>query len=285
MTAKAMNAGTVAMTGASRKTGLSTAAGDDVLLQRQLDAVGEALQQPERARAGSGPRRMLHAPDDPALDPDRQQRDHTGRRKRQTTLTRMSHHGSWPNDGGRGPRSGHHGSLLDVGRPAPTGTPTSRPVRDRGARRIGTHTTRSGMSATARGSVISPRSVETVTGPPSVGADLLSGRGREAGERGVCRAREVRFAVLHPARVQHHPPGREHRLPGPGAGGGSAGTSGSGRSAGRIPRASSSARAPGASPKPKRRPSSRRACRAPVGRAARRCRAAPRRTGAGGPPS
>jgi hypothetical protein len=48
---------------------------DDVLLQRQLDAVGEALQQalrPDPVRSDP----VLHPGDHPALPPDREQRHH-----------------------------------------------------------------------------------------------------------------------------------------------------------------------------------------------------------------
>ena len=73
MTAKDTKHIAAAMIGASDEDDLVGGLGDDVFLQRQLDAVGEGLQQAERAGAvGAGP--LLHPADDPALEPDHEQR-------------------------------------------------------------------------------------------------------------------------------------------------------------------------------------------------------------------
>ena len=75
ITAKVTNAGIAAITGASDEDDLVGGLRDDVLLQRQLHAVGEALQQAERAvDVGADP--VLHPGDDPALEPDVEQRQH-----------------------------------------------------------------------------------------------------------------------------------------------------------------------------------------------------------------
>ena len=74
ITAKVTNAGIVEITGARTKTSLVGGLRDDVLLQRQLHAVGEALQQAERAvHVGADP--VLHPGHDAALAPDVEQRE------------------------------------------------------------------------------------------------------------------------------------------------------------------------------------------------------------------
>ena len=73
ITAKATNAGIAAMTGASDEDHLVGGLRDDVFLQRQLHAVGEALQQAERA-VHVGADAVLHAGHDAALEPDVEQR-------------------------------------------------------------------------------------------------------------------------------------------------------------------------------------------------------------------
>ena len=64
----------------------------DVLLEHRLHAVGEGLQQPERAGAvGAGT--LLHAADDAPLEPDHQQRADQQVDEDRTALIRDSHHG------------------------------------------------------------------------------------------------------------------------------------------------------------------------------------------------
>jgi hypothetical protein len=64
MIAKAMNDVPAAMIGATKKTSF---------LQRQLERVGDRLQQAPRP-GPVGPRPVLHPTDDPALEPDHEDR-------------------------------------------------------------------------------------------------------------------------------------------------------------------------------------------------------------------
>ena len=73
MTEKATNAGTTEMHRRDDEDHLVGRLGGDVLLERQLHAVGEALQQPEGA-VHVGADAVLHARDDAALPPDVEQR-------------------------------------------------------------------------------------------------------------------------------------------------------------------------------------------------------------------
>ena len=73
ITAKAMKAGITAMHRREDEDDLVGGLGDDVLLERQLHAVGEALQQAEGA-VHVGADAVLHPGDDPALPPDVEQR-------------------------------------------------------------------------------------------------------------------------------------------------------------------------------------------------------------------
>ena len=73
ITEKVTNAGTVAMTGASEEDHLVGGLRDDVFLQRQLHAVGEALEQTERA-VHVGADAVLHPGHDATLEPDVEQR-------------------------------------------------------------------------------------------------------------------------------------------------------------------------------------------------------------------
>ena len=75
ITANARNAGVAETIGARTKTALVGRLGDDVFLERQLDAVGEALQQAPRADP-VGADALLHPGDDAALGTDREQRHH-----------------------------------------------------------------------------------------------------------------------------------------------------------------------------------------------------------------
>ena len=74
ITANVTNAGTAAMHRREDEDHLVGGLRDDVLLERQLHAVGERLQQAERAvHVGADP--VLHPGHDPALPPDVEQRE------------------------------------------------------------------------------------------------------------------------------------------------------------------------------------------------------------------
>ena len=158
---------------------------DDVFLQRQLDAVHERLEQAERP-GPVRPRPLLHPADDPALRPDREQRhDHQEEEDEQDLddhqppglvveagqgrVGRREHAGM---AGGRSRQApvrhagqATHSALLRVTR-LPCPATSSRRISEP-ADRVGSHTTRSGMTATSTGRVSEPRPVATVTLPPS----------------------------------------------------------------------------------------------------------------------
>ena len=96
ITENAVNAQIAEMIGAKKKTTLSARFGRMSSLNGQLQAVGEGLQQAERADlVGAGPH--LHPGHHPALEPDAEQRQPADRTTKTTTiLMRTSHHGSWP---------------------------------------------------------------------------------------------------------------------------------------------------------------------------------------------
>ena len=74
ITAIARNAGIAAMSGARDEDDLVDRLGDDVFLQHQLHAVGEALQQPEGA-VHVGADAVLHPSHHATLEPDVEQRE------------------------------------------------------------------------------------------------------------------------------------------------------------------------------------------------------------------
>src|SRR5262249_37807890 len=144
------------------------AAGDDVLHQRQLDAVYQRLEQAERP----GPVRpdaVLHVPEQAALGPDRDDRAEQQEQEQEQDLDDDQPPRVVPEVGQRrvtrGDSQARHSGLLIVTRlPWPTPSParTAQP-----AEFVGSQTTRSGMSAISAGTVMAPRSVATVTLPPS----------------------------------------------------------------------------------------------------------------------
>src|SRR5690606_23193422 len=180
-------------------------AGDDVLLERQLDAVREALQQPEGARP-VGTDAQLHPADDAALDPHRHQHGHDQEREDGDDLAADQPprvRAEVLQRGVRGDRrQGRHGERAHLLPPAfsseaaavaavaPASTPpairTTSPATaprsrysEQPAELVGSHTTRSGRSAvTSRGSVTSPRSVDTVTASPAPISAAVAGDSR-----------------------------------------------------------------------------------------------------------
>ena len=141
----------------------------DVLLERQLDAVQQRLQQPERpgpVRPGA----LLHPPDHPALGPDHEQRAEQEEQEDGEHLDDDQPPGVVPEIGQRRilclDGQAGHGALLTVTTlpwPAPSSLRTAQP-----AELAGSQTTRSGMSAISAGTVMVPCSVATVTLPPSL---------------------------------------------------------------------------------------------------------------------
>ena len=144
---------------------------DDVLLQRQLDAVGEALQQalrPDPVR----PDPVLHPGDDPALPPDREQRHHHEEHEDddapcRAPATRGRCRTPAP-PGTRAPLTRGSCRRLPLDLAGRHGDPHHRPGSG-GQRRgapaapaalVGSQTTPSGISVTSTGAVTAPRSVD-----------------------------------------------------------------------------------------------------------------------------
>src|SRR5690606_8447816 len=150
---------------------------DDLLDERQLDAVGERLQ-PAAGTGPVGPDPVLHAGHDLALPVDHEQgHDHAEREQ---------HHGLEQHQPERvvGQHLGARHLLLRLGQeqrahaappvspepalsctapPCPTPSASYTPTGERD----GTHTTPSGRSAISAGSVNAPRSVRTVASSPA----------------------------------------------------------------------------------------------------------------------
>src|SRR5262249_14879700 len=143
------------------------AAGDDVLHQRQLDAVYQRLEQAERP----GPVRpdaVLHVPEQAALGPDRDDRAEQQEQEQEQDLDDDQPPRVVPEVGQRrvtrGDSQARHSGLLIVTRlPWPTPSParTAQP-----AEFVGSQTTRSGMSAISAGAGMAPRPVAPAALPP-----------------------------------------------------------------------------------------------------------------------
>ena len=196
------------MTGASKVDELVHPGGDEALLERQLDAVGQRLQQPPRADpVGAEPH--LHAAEDLALEQDRhqhrQQQEHEdAERLGQDQPPRVMaeqrrigiRHRLCPPDRHDGARRSRRAA----------GAPRSRRSSAAARRR------RSAMSVIASGSVIAPRSVLTVTRSPSAAPISAAVAADSRATGGSGGAGEVRFAVLQPSRVEQHAPAGQHGL-------------------------------------------------------------------------
>ena len=187
-------------------------------LKRQLQRVGERLEQSERAdpvRAGP----VLHPADDPALEPDQATASATSRNTKMPTAListqpervvgqqlRRVHRRLASVDARHLTRHSVLPARNDCHRRR-----RGRRAKVRARRRsrrscAGSHTTPSGRSASSTGSVIAPRSVATVAACPSTTPEPVGGRGGQPRHRRSRRAGQVRLVVLQRAAVDQLPP-------------------------------------------------------------------------------
>ena len=187
--------------------------GDDVLLERQLERVGDRLQQAPRP-GPVGARPVLHPADHPALEPDHEDRGEQQEHEDDPDLEQ--HH---PPDElvEVGSASGPAASAAagpQLIRPS-SGSPCSRAPAPRSAGRgprsprscWRAATPRRRPSADLERDVTEPRSVATVTLSPSATPGLGRGGGGDPRHDRPRGAGQVRLAVLHPARVEELVPG------------------------------------------------------------------------------
>ena len=165
------------------------ACGDQALLERELDAVGEALQQPPRSDP-IGPWAELHPAEHLAFEQDRDQhgehqehedaeclgKDQPQRIVAERGQVRVLHADS---------------PSATMATTVPTDAPNVAATADP-AELSGSHTTRSGISVTSSGNEMAPRGLLTVTRSPSVGADF--GRGGSESRTTAGRAVPARNA-------------------------------------------------------------------------------------------
>ncbi len=185
--------------------------GDDVFLQRELHAVGEALQQTERT-VDVGADAVLHPGHHAALEPDVEQRQHHQDHEDQHRLEQHQPPGVYaellePRRSGAG-RDGEHG--VDHWSAPFTRTPL--PGEARSARtpwpvEFGGHPDRVGRQVGAR--LGRQRHRPTVTGEGDHRAQRGVRVGRDAADRRTGGGAEVLLAVLHRAAVEHQLPGGE----------------------------------------------------------------------------
>ena len=177
----------------------------DRLLERQLDAVGQALQIAARADPVGSPS-QLHPAQDLAFGEDRDQHRQHQEDKDEERLGEDQPPGVVP-------EAGNHLAHPIFDRRHRLSTPSCRCTAEPGEF-SGSHTTWSGISVMASGKRDraargADRDLVAVGG-----ADLVGGRGRQPHHRGARGAGQVRLAVLQPPVVEQHPPPRQHGFTG-----------------------------------------------------------------------
>ena len=182
--------------------------GDDVLLERQLERVGDRLQQaPGPGPVGTGP--VLHPADHPALEPDHEDRGQQQEREDDADLEQHHPPDELVEVGQRrvDRETAGHSALLRVTLlpcPAARSARTAEP-----GLLAGSHTAPSAMSVTSSGHRHRARRGRH----RHLVAVGEAGRGRGGrrypGHRRACRSGQVRLAVLQPARVDELMPGSQ----------------------------------------------------------------------------